>query len=115
LECGGLPPLSNAAAWLRRAAAGAAAFQSGGLRHRTPKQLRAGVNGIIACMANVPDEAVEKIRRGESLTPGETLAMTVEQRLALVWELTKVEWGITDETPMRRDIARVIRRGDPAD
>jgi len=66
-------------------------------------------------MANVPDEMVEKVRRGESLTRDETLALNFEQRLALVWELTKFEYGITDNTPMRRDIVRVIRPGDPRD
>ena len=63
-------------------------------------------------MASAFEVAVEKIRGGESPTRAEALAMTAGERIALVWELTKVEWGISDETPMRRDIARVIRPGD---
>ena len=63
-------------------------------------------------MASPFDLAVEKIRRGESPTQDEALAMTAGERLALAWELTKFEWGVTDETPMRRDIVRVIRSGD---
>jgi hypothetical protein len=47
-------------------------------------------------------------------TDEEIRRMTPGQRIALTWELTKEEWRRKEpgwqETPLRRDVARVIRR-----
>ena len=55
--------------------------------------------------------------RKEQLTLGEEeldrdaiMRLTPGQRMEMVWTLTKKAWGITEETPLRRDIVRVIRR-----
>ncbi len=66
-------------------------------------------------MSTTLEIAIAKVRRGESVTREDALAMTFDERLSVQWEMTKREWGITDETPMRRDIVRVIRPSDSAD
>ena len=45
----------------------------------------------------------------------DTMAMSPGERLAMVWELTKTAWTFKEpsfrESRLRRDVARVIRRG----
>ncbi|MDP9192116.1 MAG: hypothetical protein M3P06_10500 [Acidobacteriota bacterium] len=55
-------------------------------------------------------ERDEKFNLGEvELTYDEVMRLTPGERIDMVWPLTKIAWGITEDTPLRRDIVRVIR------
>ncbi|HYH08570.1 MAG TPA: hypothetical protein VEK11_16055 [Thermoanaerobaculia bacterium] len=59
---------------------------------------------------------VRKYRLGEEprIAP-EILALTPAERIDMVWEITKTAWAFKEpgwrESRLRRDVARVIRRG----
>jgi len=62
------------------------------------------------------DRTVTRLRRKDE--PDEIVAFpgTVEERLGFIWQLTKELYSLSGkydvEGPMRRDITRIIRRGE---
>jgi hypothetical protein len=59
---------------------------------------------------------VRKYRLGEEPEyDAHTMALTPGERIDMVWEITKTAWAFKDpsfrESGLRRDVARVVRRG----
>ena len=70
--------------------------------------------GIICPVQNKRVMTVRKYRLGEEpMIDEDVMAMTPEERVALVWEITRSLWtwqsGTLDEPPFRRDVENVIR------
>jgi len=60
----------------------------------------------------VKESDSDERRAASSYTVDEMRAMTPGERIALCWELTVEAYGLTEDTRLRRDITRVIRRGE---